>query len=348
MSYSERQLGQKTLENSSQRYDQDMLSKIGGPSTPSRTLGPALFANGAPDGGAPSQPRGSITSLNGQLKPLTMPSPGARRPSAPSSGAISPGFAGFRSPLFDAAPAPRRFSEQSSNYDDASTPIIRSARGSYDQNFQMDDDDSGMRDLNINDRSPGESDDYHNSKSGQKRRASSPPVEAAREDRPAASNGNDLYHRRSAQMLGNRSSPATRFHTSHGSVSSASSYGQRTNSYASSYGLSVASSATSYSSDRLSPGALSPTADGEYGPVSPYAASRSLNPSPRGSISTAAAAQQYANLSDHEPSQIRTMSTEGPLASRSIAGPVRRKPGVLLCDCCPKKPRKFDTEEKLR
>lgn len=202
-----------------------------------------------------------------------------------------------------------------------------------------------MRDLNINDRN---SEEYQAGKAGQKRRASSPPSEAGREDRPTpaagGSNANDLYHRRSAQMLVSRNSPVSRFQVAHGSLSSASSLSQRTASFASSYGFSAASSVTSYGGEqRLSPSALSP-AEAELGPVSPYAASRSLNPSPRGSLSRQ---HHQRGLSENEHPQLRKMSTDSMLPSRQ--GSVsNRLPGAYICECCPKKPKKFDSEEELR
>lgn len=202
--------------------------------------------------------------------------------------------------------------------------------------------ENGMRDLNLNDRSPAGSDEYQlSTHGGLKRRASSPPTEANREDRP--SGGNDLYHRRSAQMLVNRNSPISRFHANHGSVSSTSSLGQRNGSLGSSYGLSIASSATSYNTDRLSPGALSPSVD-EFGPVSPYSTNRSLNPSPRGSLSKASHHQR--GLSGEDAMQARKLSADSLAHSRQNS--VSKIQGLYICECCPKKPKKFDSEEELR
>ncbi|KAF2142437.1 uncharacterized protein K452DRAFT_18816 [Aplosporella prunicola CBS 121167] len=350
---SERQLGQRSLENSSQAYDKQLLSKIGGPNTPTRGPAAGFLSTSAQE--AASSPHTTLSKLNGQLKPLSMPerrmnsvdlSATSRWP--PSSGAISPGQTTFRSPIYDPAtvgdhnPAPRPYGSISglSAYDDAA-----SHRGSYDHGVFLDPDfameENGMRDLNLNDRSPAGSEEYQLSgQGGLKRRASSPPTEAAREDRP--SGGNDLYHRRSAQMLVNRNSPISRFHANHSSVSStASSLGQRTGSLGSSYGLSIASSATSYNTDRLSPGALSPSVD-EFGPVSPYSTNRSLNPSPRGSLSKA---HQRA-LSGEDAMHNRKLSVDSLAHSRQNS--VSRIQGLYICECCPKKPKKFDSEEELR
>ncbi|KAL5435284.1 hypothetical protein PMIN06_011137 [Paraphaeosphaeria minitans] len=361
---SERQLGQGLLETSSHAYDKQLLSKIGGPNTPTRTTAPPLPAT-AQDS-APST-HASFNKLNGQLKPLSVPDrlqqPSLDSPVSrwPPSGAASPGFSGFRSPVFDAGSADahqRRIGSISTPGPDDNSSVHR---GSYDHNMFTDSEfgmeESGMRDLNINDRSSAGSDEYHQGpKGGLKRRASSPPSEAAREDRPTAGGNTDLYHRRSAQMLVSRNAPpptnTARHPTLHrsqnqGSLSSLSSLSQRTASFASSFGFSAASSLTSYSGDqRLSPSALSPSADVDLGPVSPYAASRSLNPSPPGSLSRP---HHQRGLSENEHAQIhsvRKMSTDSILQSRqnSIVGRL----GSYICECCPKKPKKFESEEELR
>ena len=346
---SERQLGQRSLENSSQAYDKQVLSKIGGPNTPTRTSGPGFLSSSAQE--TSSAPHTALSKLNGQLKPLSVPErlyPSLESPISrwTPSGAVSPAHS------FDPGSDSyqRRYGSISTpgTLDDSSSS--QQHRGSYDQSvfseqeFTME--ENGLRDLNINDRSPSGSDEYQlGSKCGLKRRASSPPSEAAREDRPTVGGGNDLYHRRSAQMLVNRNSPVSRFHANQGSLSSASSLSQRTGSFASSYGLSAASSATSYSGEpRLSPGALSPSTETEFGPVSPYAASSSLNPSPRGSLSRT---HHQRGLSENEPTQHRKMSGDSLAHSRqnSVSNKIQ---GLFICECCPKKPKKFDSEEELR
>ncbi|KAF2461425.1 hypothetical protein BDY21DRAFT_278509 [Lineolata rhizophorae] len=357
---SESQLGGRELEKSSQAYDKQLLSKIPGPNTPTRTSGPGFLSSIGQD--ASPNPRNAFNRLNGQLKPLSVsttaadPS-GSRWPSIPSSGAMSPGFSGFRSPIFENPPdgfAQRRFGSVSSNsaYDEGQLGVSHSHRGSVDQGVFMDQDivmeENGMRDLDINDRSPSGSDDYQQgSKAGVKRRASSPPTEPARE--PPSANGNDLYHKRSAQMLANRNSPVSRYHANPGSVSSTSSFGQRTGSYASSFGLSVgsiASSATSYTNDRLSPSALSPSAETEFGSASPYAASRSLNHSPHGSLSSTTHQRTH---SESGPSFARKKSIDNTSHAQQNRTVQRLKgPHVFVCDCCPKKPKKFESMEDLQ
>ncbi|KAF1975917.1 hypothetical protein BU23DRAFT_56756 [Bimuria novae-zelandiae CBS 107.79] len=363
---SERQLGQGLLETSSHAYDKQLLSKIGGPNTPTRTTAPPLPTTSQES--APN-PHTVFSKLNGQLKPLSVPDrlqqPSLDSPVSrwPPSGAVSPGYSGFRSPVFDSGSTEarqRRFGSISTpGLDDASSVH----RGSYDHSmfteseFGME--ESGMRDLNINERSPVGSDEYQTgANGGLKRRASSPPSEAAREDRPTGGGNVDLYHRRSAQMLVSRNTPSAtnspRYPTFHGStiqgsLSSVSNLSQRTASFASSFGFSAASSITSYSGDqRLSPSALSPSAETELVPVSPYAASRSLNPSPRGLLSRSHHQRGLSESEHHSVHHsVRKMSTDSILQSRqnSIAS---RIVGAYICECCPKKPKKFDSEEELR
>ncbi|KAF2872443.1 hypothetical protein BDV95DRAFT_492253 [Massariosphaeria phaeospora] len=341
----ERQLGKQALANSSHAYDKQLLSKIGGPNTATTRVSAQEST---------TDPHKSLSKLNGQLKPLSVPDrlhPSLDSPSSqwPPSSAISPRYSGFRSPVYDMDSHQRRLGSFSLGGEEA-VPSQLQHRGSYDHSIFSDSEfnmeESGMRDLNINDRSPAALEDYQmGPKAGSKRRASSPPSEAARDDRPTAAGNTDLYHRRSAQMLVSRNSPVSRFQANPASLSSASSLSQRTASFASSYGLSTASSMTSYSGDqRLSPSALSPSADAEPGAVSPHAASRSLNPSPRSSLSRP---HHQRGFSENEHPQIRNMSTDSILHSRqnSLTG---RLPGAYICECCPKKPRKFDSEEELR
>ncbi|KAF2692248.1 hypothetical protein K458DRAFT_286807 [Lentithecium fluviatile CBS 122367] len=344
---SERQLGQKALETSSHAYDKQLLSKIGGPNTPTRTTAPQLPSS-AQD--TSSNLHASFNKLNGQLKPLSVPE--RLQPSIDSPVSRWGGYTGYRSPVFDpgsADPHQRRFGSFStpSTLDETASQH----RGSYDHSIFSDSEfgmeEAGMRDLNINDRSPSISEEYQTGPkgSGLKRRASSPPSEAAREDRPTGGGNTDLYHRRSAQRLVSRDSPASRFPGTQGSLSSLSSLSQRTASSASSWGFSAASSMSSYGGpQRLSPSALSPSADADPCPVSPYATSGSLNPSPRGSLSRP---HHQRGPSESDYPQIRKMSTDSVLHSRqnSVAG---RIAGGYICECCPKKPKKFDSEEELR
>ncbi|KAI7326858.1 hypothetical protein KC326_g108 [Hortaea werneckii] len=305
----ERQLEQKTLEESSSSYDKHLLSRIGGPGTPKR----------------------QSVSYSGPHE-LAQAENSAAGTRWPSSGAVSPGYTG--SWFEHGATDPNRplgLRHGSLQFDDSI-----SHRGSYDQSMFIHEDmmeDGQMGNLHIQDRSPSGSEDA-NVKAGTKRRASSPPREGLREERFSVSGTlghSDLYHRRSMQQLPNRGSPLSRFHPSQSSVSSASSYGPRHGSLGSSLGIaSVPSSATSYGSGRLSPNGLSPAMESGN---TPYGSARVL------------AANHQRTLSEN--AQInRRLSTDSNAQSRRASA--SHMQGVYICECCPKKPKKFETEEELR
>lgn len=270
------------------------------------------------------------------MRPLSLPerrhaslvSPASAR--WPTSGAISPGntFWGEHGPQDPSrAAAAHRGSLASED--------ARSHRDSYDNSvFAQDDfamEEGQLSNLNIQDRSPG------SPKAGSKRRASSPPRD--REDRSSvssASGHSEIYHRRSMQQLP-KGSPVSRFQQS--SLSSASSFGPRHGSLGSSLGISsVPSSATSYGSGRISPGAVSPGGDADVRSATSYGGNQSLNPSP--------------NMAHHQ--RTFSESTQGTRkqstgsVSHSRNGSLSQTQGVHTCECCPKKPKKFDTEEELR
>jgi hypothetical protein len=293
------------------------------------------------------------------LKPLSVPehryssleSPHSRWQSAPSSG-VSPG-SGFRSPPFehgsiDSAFPPRFAAASTPDVFDEPSTAYRSHRNSDDQGVFLDPefanmDESGLRELNIHDRSPSAGEGEQLGLKGQKRRASSPPSDGAREDR-ASGGGNDLYHRRSIQMLANRNSPVTRPNQHPSSLSSTASLGPRgASSFASTWNMSMASSATSYNGERLSPRALSPSAEAEFGVVSPYAANRTANRSPRDSLPKAPHQQKQP-----ETTQDSKMPTPNESTAHSRQNSVSKIQNFLVCECCPKKPKKFDSPEELR
>lgn len=237
-----------------------------------------------------------------------------------------------------------------------------SYRSSYDQVMFMPEgfptEEGQMKELNINDRSPSVSDDYHlAAKAGIKRRASSPHRESARDERSSVSSapgGSDLYTRRSMQQLPSRNSSVSKYMPNHGSISSASSYGPRNGSMASSYGLSVASSATSYTSGRVSPGALSPAIDPELGGIL-YASSKPPNPSPGPSAGIPApqplGQESTLDTGAHtsvENVQHSRQSGTSSTPTNSIPNGIPNAQGMLMCECCPKKPKKFNTQEDLR
>ncbi|KAI9716008.1 MAG: hypothetical protein M1812_005642 [Candelaria pacifica] len=242
------------------------------------------------------------------------------------------------------------------DYDENPSLASRSNRDSYDQGYNEIDSDfpmeeAGLKQLNLGDRTPPHLEGLSPvSTLGQKRRrASSPPREATREDRLSLSTSggsSEVFQRRtSGHLSASRASPVHRFHPSHGSVSSVSSLGARNGSYQSSTPLSAPSSSmTSMSSfDRHSPGGVSPSSEMDILQDSPYVQAVSLNPSPRGSVSRAS---HQRTLSESKPTPAsRKMSSDEPGHVKHHSVP--KLQGVYMCECCPKKPKKFDTQEEL-
>lgn len=202
---------------------------------------------------------------------------------------------------------------QRNNSDDAS-----STQGSYDY--------MGADDMDMDDTAPLKRmyvDDTH-AGGRPKRRAASPPLA----DGTMSVQG-DLRRRET----GTRGSPTPRLTTQ--AVMPTLS---RSNSYVSTTSMAPSSATTTTSYEHRSPdaayssGGVSPTSGN-----SPYATPMSLNPSPRSSISTRTVLHS------------RTASNTTPRRLPEMQKPTGSKMHPAhMCECCPKKPRKFDTEEELR
>lgn len=180
------------------------------------------------------------------------------------------------------------------------------------------------------------------SKVGRKRRASSPPQELdERLSQSASGNSNELFHRRSSgHLAGQQTPPINRFVVS--SLSSTSSIA-RTGSVVSSTGItSITNSLASLPPvDRTSPGGLSPASELDSG--SPFVGPLSLNPSPRDSLAKA----HHRAFSEVKPSTgVRRMSRDE--SSQTKQHGLSRIHGVYICECCPKKPKRFDSADELR
>ncbi|PVH84447.1 hypothetical protein DL98DRAFT_512348 [Cadophora sp. DSE1049] len=306
-----------------------------------------------------------------QLKPLSLPilpgrpglveSPLSRWADTPLSSAISPGnpYPRFgmqsqydrRSPNdadSDRSPLPyirRSGSSSIINLNDDASSVTSRSRESYDQRVTPEHDDfpmedTGFRRLHIDDYSNRHEGYSPGATVGQKRRASSPPGD----DGPSlhtVGSASDLYRRRESAS---RASPTPRFHSNSGSVSSTAS-APRNNSYASTLSV-TASSITSMSSyGRLSPGGISPGGISNPGSDmsdSPYVTSLSLNPSPRGSLSRT---NHNRALSESRPLMTSRKLSESLGTSKHDSPP--KMHGVYMCECCPKKPKKFDSQEEL-
>ncbi|VUC27591.1 unnamed protein product [Clonostachys rosea] len=105
----------------------------------------------------------------------------------------------------------------------------------------------------------------------------------------------------------------------------------RSSSYVSNISVGPSSAATY---DRRSPRGQSPSGISPTSTASPYTTPKSLNPSPRGSISGRATGH-HRNVSS--PRKIPEMQKAG-----------LKMQGFFMCECCPKKPKKFETAEDLK
>lgn len=217
---------------------------------------------------------------------------------------------------FDRSPRSR---SRRNNSDDAS------AHGGYDYH--------GAEDMEIDDATSPKRlhpEETH-STVGHKRRAASPPA-------------GDLIHCGAADIrrreLSSRGSPTPRLSLmpQPSSVSTMSSAAlSRSNSYISTMSMAPSSITTATSFGRRSPGATSPGGVSPTSCNSSYTTPASLTHSPRNSISGRAT------------THARTISGTSPRKLSDIQKPTGSKvQRVFMCECCPKKPKKFETAEKLR
>ncbi|KAI0013163.1 hypothetical protein F4779DRAFT_625346 [Xylariaceae sp. FL0662B] len=335
-------------------YDNALLKKLDSRRTFDNRSPPRRSALSASANDAISRYNGpEHHRLHPQLTPLSLPirssnksvidSPG-RFTDTPLQSAISPHTTSFhgapsneyRSPIeltdLDRSPFLRRRNNSGSLPDDATI----STRSSYDNNqddtdFPMEE-TSGIRRLRIDDsllRSDHQA-------VGQKRRASSPPGD----DTPlqGLSGSCELLRRREGAS---RASPTPRLAIiPQGSVSTVSP--GRSASYTSNASLTTnISSMNSFggrSPSGLSSGGISPV---DIISNSPYSTPISLGHSPHASLTRL---PHQRNLSSSEARQLASPRkvTEVPKSSISkIPG------GFFMCECCPKKPKKFETAEEL-
>ncbi|KAM5352858.1 hypothetical protein ACJ41O_005580 [Fusarium nematophilum] len=162
---------------------------------------------------------------------------------------------------------------------------------------------------------------------GQKRRAASP------NDEHILAMPTEFTRRRE---LGSRGSPTPRITTLARGATMPSVSTSRSNSYISTMSIPATSITTANSFGRRSPVGISPGGISPTSCNSPYTAPVSLNPSPRTSI-----------------------SGRGSIHSRTVSGASTRKitevqkpggskvQGFFMCECCPKKPKRFETVEEL-
>lgn len=278
------------------------------------------------------------------------------------SSTLSPGS--YRSRTYDRPEFARPYlPHRNSSLSSFSSAGTISHRGSTDSTLFTHEEFPGgegrMRELNIDDYSPGPHDDPQSrlqqiARAGMKRRASSPQRDVTRDDRSSISSvapPSDLYHRRSLQHFPRDTNIISRY-PHHGSVSSTSSYSNRTNSLASTHTRpSISSSVTSFASGWHSPTTLSPAAlesDPTTGSLFPFPTPKSSAPSPRASVSNPSY-QRVDTLV--EETRIKRPPEDDVFPSprnASISLSTPAMPDTFICDCCPKKPKKFHTEDDLR
>lgn len=303
--------------------------------------------------------------MNSKLSPLESPlsrwASGGSAPIGPRNGAQY----GHRSPSErdDMEQSPRPYSRQTTHdFDDASSTVSYSYQNSHytdnESDFPME--ETGFQRLHIDDgmrRSDGQP---LSAAAGQKRRASSPPVDDGPPLLHTATSLSDLYRRREQAS---RASPAPRNHSNHGSVSSSSTSGPRSASFNSVPSLAASSMSTVDSYGRLSPGGRSPggrspgaisplgySTDNHYypGAVSPRTMDGHDSPFSM-SLAATSAPLEHPRLAHRAASDSRPIVS----AHKTLDTINQPKNGILkvqsgyVCDCCPKKPKKFDTEEAL-
>lgn len=332
----ERHMGQRHVERSSHAYDKSVLQRIGGPHTPPRSA-PALSNE---DSSLIAQ--NTLQRLNNSdIRPLSVPStlPERRLSSNESTGPrwssvpqpSSPALSVLRSPFSDhgmAQAQARQADELSSNLntpqDSHRPPHERLEQASLENREYH----AASQDQFKAERSPAGSDYQQNPKTGQKRRALSPPSEAVLDPTLRGNNNSDDWQR--PRSGDERHDPQNRLQAQNASLSS-NNASLPQNSYSSSYGVSLASSATSYASERLPPSSYQPAAQND--------------------THTQAQQQTYDAQSMNQPPPI-PVSNGGPppiphRRQNSTSG-APRPPGLWICDCCPKKPKKFENEQELR
>lgn len=357
----ERDFSRRCVMSSSDNYDRHLLSKIGKPNSPPRSSNILPSDPRAPSATIPlhssslgtsyqpssiyesSYSLGSYAVSPGGVSPRSKPSWKDRidyRSSSVESSAPSTGID------YDNYSSRRRTGTVTPQSEDTFSFYSRSGRPSHEQSVfpevECEDENDQMRQ-----HLTGHTQtmvDGMSRQHGMKRRASSPPREPAIEARQAlhkATSNSDLAQRRSGgNPFTSHIPPSSRHLPNHGSLSSMSSASWRTSaSLSSSSGLSTATSVSSY--DRMSIGGLSPKSEGEY-----YHDKTPMNqPSPSASGHGFSSSKMpcYSGGDSKTALSNRKITLQG--GSRNGNSKLG---GLYICDCCPKKPKKFQTQEELR
>lgn len=335
-------------------FDKGMLDKLNsrrGADKPSNNYGKGPFSSSLNDGAQQARYNRYATKPQQPLSMPAMPAKVGFGESVPRWGdadafSTTPINFGahfsYRSPsqIEDLDRSPHMQSRHSAmDFDDAASSMSVSYQGSHfadEPDFPME--ETGLQRLRIDDNMRRSDGNSPTSAAGQKRRAGSPPQDEGYPILHTATSMNDLHRRR--ESLASRASPApSRQHSLHGSISST-----RSASFCSVPSLVPSSTMSGVDSyGRLSPGGISPgglsprtTDSGD----SPYSSTYPLNN----------AQQEPMRAAQRQISEVRPIAS----AKRAIESLNQSKNGVLkvqsgfVCDCCPKKPKKFDTEAALK
>ena len=245
----------------------------------------------------------------------------------------------------------RRKGGTTPQYDDLSSLPSRSNRGSYDQSVVSDmegefstDESLPSRLFSVREATPPY---LEATRSGTKRRASSPPREPIGNDKHSlhttTSNGDLSQRRTTGHPFTNNLSVNSGYTHSYGSLSAASSVSMRTTASYSSAAPSIGSSITTASTYDRSPTGLSPKSD-----LDAFHEKATINPGSTAGLSAQLAAQTTQDnglySSSSNPSRKMSFQTNLNVSNQSTA----KIGGLYICDCCPKKPKKFDSPEELR
>ena len=192
------------------------------------------------------------------------------------------------------------------------------------------------------------------SRPGMKRKQSqpeSPPPKMSHEANAQLLAAEGMNYRNTSQYPAQRLSPVHRFAPNQGSISSQSSADLRNNSYASSAGLSVGGSSIT-SLDQNSPGIISSSSEHQQNYQThneqdfSYIATLPMNQNPPNARPQPQ--QQYSQPPlENPPDPSVDQKPQPNPAQRRNTGP-NMQSSAFICGCCPKKPKKFDTEQELR
>ncbi|KAJ6164169.1 hypothetical protein N7470_002841 [Penicillium chermesinum] len=373
----ERNFSLQSVKDSSNAYDQHLLNKIG------NSLSPGAAASIGSDNRSPIP-----SLIVPSRPPSNMPSPGPSEGStldvkwhnSPQSGGVSPrskiGWKEYiegRSPSVESS-APsvaldyeymrdsvgrKRYHGTSASREGSISLPSRSNRGSYDQGVFSDievdlpsdelaprlylDEPARPRQFIIREPTPP----FESSRQGMKRRASSPPREPINDDRHTlhvtTSNGDLSQRRTTGQPFTNSLTVNSTGPSSHRALSAASSLSIRTSgSYSSTLSIGGSSMTSLSPYDRPSPGGLSPSSD-----LDTFHEKSILNPSPP--MASIPSLPRVLGASSLEPPLTGATGKVSMPPMLNASQPVGPKlVGLYICDCCPKKPKKFDNPDDLR